>query len=172
MITKYNISAILLHWIIGLLLIFILISGTFILSEIPNTIEKISNFRVHMILGMVITILSVIRIINIIKSKKTDDLQMSKFRLKLLKINHILIYIVVLAIGFSGILLAKSAGLGDIVFFGLNNELYESFKDYSVGKIHSFLTKVLVFLIVTHILGVLLYSIKNKINITKRMWFK
>ncbi|RXK03341.1 cytochrome b [Halarcobacter bivalviorum] len=172
MITKYNNSAVFLHWIIGFLLIFLLITGTFVLSEIPNTLEKIGNFRIHMILGILISILSVIRIVNIIKSKKPEDLQMSKLRLKLMKINHVLIYVVVIAIGVSGILLAKSTGLGDIVFFGSNNEIYESFKDYSFGKIHGFLTKVLLFLIATHILGVVSYSIKNKINITKRMWFK
>lgn len=172
MITKYNNSAVFLHWIIGFLLLFLLMTGTFILSEIPNTLEKIGNFRIHMILGIVVTILSVIRIVNIIKSKKPEDLQMSKLRLKLMKINHILIYIVVIAIGVSGILLAKTSSLGEIVFFGANHELYDSFKDFTVGKIHGFLTKVLIFLIITHILGVVSYSIKNKINITKRMWFK
>jgi len=49
---RYNNSAVILHWVSGLLILFVLLTGTFVLSEMPNTLEKINSFRVHMILGM------------------------------------------------------------------------------------------------------------------------
>jgi len=168
---KYQTSAVLLHWIIGIVLSLMLVTGTFILSNMPNTIDKIDNFKMHMILGIVVTILSIIRIVNIYKSKKPQELKMSNSRAKLMKLNHIAIYTVVIFIGISGIVFSQSVSLGEIVFFGKETELYQNFKDYTFGVIHGFLTKVLIFLIVTHIIGVLLYSVKNKVNVVKRMWF-
>lgn len=168
---RYNNSAVILHWVSGLLILFVLATGSLVLSEMPNTLEKLNSFRVHMVLGIVITVLTIIRIVVIIKSKKLEPLKVSDFREKLIKFNHIAIYVVLLLIGLSGILLAKGSGLGEIVFFGSNAELYDSFKDYGVGMAHGFLTKVLLFLIAMHIVGVFSYKFKTKESLLKRMWF-
>ena len=40
--------------------------------------------------------------------------------------------------GLSGILLARGSGLGEIVFFGLDAELHNSFKNYGAGIVHGF----------------------------------
>jgi len=168
---KYTTSAIILHWIQGLMILFVLATGSLVLSNIPNTIEKFGAFKVHIILGLVILILTIIRIINIIKSPKLEPLNVSTFRQKLIKFNHISIYIVLILIGLSGILLSKSSGLGEMIFFGVNGEIYNSFKDYAVGVGHGILTKVLLFLIAMHIVGLFSYKFKTKENILKRMWF-
>lgn len=168
---RYSNSAILLHLVSGLLILFVLVTGSLVLSELPNTIEKINSFRVHMILGLIITFLTIIRIVVIAKSEKLEPLKVSSFRQKLIKFNHIAIYVVLLLIGLSGILLSKTSGLGEIVFFGSDAQLYESFKDYGVGIAHGVLTKVLLFLIVMHIVGVFSYKFKTKESILQRMWF-
>lgn len=168
---KYNNSAVILHWLSGLLILFVLATGSLVLSNMPNTIEKINSFQVHMILGITITLLTLIRIAVIAKSKELEPLKVSNFRAKLIKLNHIAIYVVLLLIGLSGILLAKGSGLGDIVFFGSDAELYNSFKDYGMGIVHGILTKVLIFLIVMHIVGVFSYKFKSKESILSRMWF-
>jgi len=166
---RYNNSAVILHWVSGLLILFVLLTGTFVLSEMPNTLEKINSFRVHMILGIVITLLTIVRIIVIAKSKQLEPLKVNSFRAKLIKFNHVAIYIVLLLIGLSGVLLAKGSGLGEIVFFGLDAELYNSFKDYGAGIVHGFLTKLLLFLIAMHLVGVFSYKLKTKESILKRM---
>ncbi len=171
MSTQYNKSAIILHAVQGILILFVLATGTFVLSEMPNTIEKLSSFKVHMIVGLVVLILTIIRIINIAKHPKMEPLKISSFREKLIKFNHISIYVVLLLVGITGILLSKGSGLGEMIFFGVNIEFYDSFKDYGVGIAHAILTKVLIFLIVMHIVGVFSYKFKIKENILKRMWF-
>ncbi len=169
--TQYNKSAIVLHAFQGLLILFVLATGTFVLSYMPNDIEKLSSFKIHIILGLIIMFLIIIRIINIIKHPKLEPLKISSFREKMIKFNHISIYIVLLLVGITGILLAKGSGIGEMVFFGVNIEFYDSFKGFGVGKAHAILTKVLPFLIVMHIVSVFSYKFKTKENILKRMWF-
>ncbi len=171
MSTQYNKSAIILHAVQGILILFVLATGTFVLSEMPNTIEKLSSFKIHMIVGLIILALTIVRIINILKHPKLEPLKVSSLREKLIKINHISIYIVLILVGITGILLSKGSGLNEIVFFGADMELYNSFKDYGMGIAHGILTKVLMFLIVMHIVGIISYKIKNKGNILGRMWF-
>ena len=171
MLTKYKSSAIILHLLQGVMIVFLLVTGTFVLSETPNTIEKLGAFKIHMILGIIILVLTIVRIINITKHPKIEPLKVNSFRERLIKFNHIAIYVVLLLVGVSGILLSKGSGLGEIVFFGADGEIYNSFKDYGMGMAHGILTKVLIFLIAMHIVGVLSYKIKTKENILSRMWF-
>ncbi len=172
MLTQYNKSAIILHTAQGILILFVLATGTFVLSQMPNTIEKFGSFKIHMIVGLVVFIFTVIRAINIAKHPKLEPLKVSSFREKLIKINHISIYVVLLLVGITGILLSKGSGVGQIVFFGADMELYNSFKDYSMGIAHGILTKVLMFLTVMHIVGIFSYKFKTNENILYRMWFK
>jgi len=169
--TRYSSRTVILHWLSGGLLLFLLMTGTFVLSNMPNTVEKLGSFKIHMILGLIATLLSLVRIGVIMKFPKPAALEMAPFRQTLMKINHIAIYAVIVAIGVSGFILAQSASLGQIVFFGVDTALYDSFKDFGVGVVHGFLTKVLLFLVVTHVLGVISYSIAHKRNIMNRMWF-
>lgn len=169
--TRYTSHSIILHWLSAGLLIFLLITGTFILSNIPNTIEKLGSLKIHMIFGVVTTLLSFIRIIMILKSPKPEALLMHPWRARLMKANHIAVYGVIMAIGVSGFVLAQNASLGEIIFFGADKALYTSFKDFDIGIAHGFLTKVLFFLIITHVLGVLSYTLSHQHAIMKRMWF-
>jgi len=172
--TRYTSRSVILHWLSGGLLIFLLVTGTFVLSNMPNTVEKLGSLKIHMILGILTTVVSVMRIWMISRAPKPEALSMSPFRAKMMKANHIAIYVVIIAIGVSGVsgfVLAQSASLGQMIFFGLEKELYGSFKDFGVGIVHGLLTKVLLFLIVMHVVGVVSYAIKSKNNIIKRMWF-
>lgn len=168
---KFTKSTVVLHWVSGAILVFLLLSGTFVLSEMPNTVEKISSFRIHMLLGILAVLLSIVRIINIYKTSSPKELEMSSFRAKMMRYNHIAIYAVIIAIGLSGILFARGSSLGEIVFFGADKAIYTSMKDFTMGIAHGFLTKVLIALIIMHVVGVFAYIFKTKTNIVKRMWF-
>jgi len=170
MIDKYSKSTVTLHWINGALLLFLLITGTFVLSQIPNGIEKIDSFRMHMIIGIITVIISIVRIINILKTKEPQKLEMSPFRAKMMKFNHIAIYVLIVGIGMSGILLAQTTSLGEIVFFGAQKEIYAHMGDFTMGMAHGILTKVLIVMIIMHVAGVVAYSLQKR-NIIKRMWF-
>jgi len=39
------------HWLAALAIVFLLITGTFVLAELPNEAPKIGNLRIHEIVG-------------------------------------------------------------------------------------------------------------------------
>ncbi len=168
---RYSKGSIVLHALQGVMLLFILLTGSLILSDMPNNVEKIGSYKIHMIVGLIIFILTFIRITFLLKSPKVEPLHVNGIRAKLIKINHILIYVVVIAMTVSGIVLSQLSGLGEIVFFGVNKAIpnLEEFLPYFS---HVILSKVLMFLIVMHIVGVFSYMFKTKENILIRMWFK
>ncbi|RLA73638.1 MAG: hypothetical protein DRG11_07480 [Epsilonproteobacteria bacterium] len=170
MTDNYNKSAIVLHWVHGFVILLVLVTGTVVLSHMPNDIAKLDSFKIHMILGIVIFGLTIYRIINNILSHKVSPLKVSLDRQKLIKYNHIAIYVVIILVAISGILLSKGSGLGEIVLWGAQTELYKDFHDFGIGIAHSILTKILIFLIIMHIVGVVSYGIKTKENVLRRMW--
>jgi cytochrome b561 len=172
-VDKYNKGTILFHWIHGALLMFVLLTASLVLSNLPDNAEKIPSLQIHIILGIVVVVLTIIRLIVLNKNEKLKPLKMDTFRQTIVTWHHRLIYIVIFLIGVSGIISAKSANLGAIVFFGSKEKLYEVVAQYGdiFFTIHGILAKILLFLIVTHIAGVIFYIIKNKDNILKRIWF-
>jgi cytochrome b561 len=172
-VDKYNKGTILFHWIHGALLMFVLLTASLVLSNLPDDVEKIPSLQIHLILGIVVVVLTIIRLIVLNKNEKLKPLKMDTFRQTIVTWHHRLIYILIFLIGVSGIISAKSANLGAIVFFGSKEKLYEVVAQYGdiFFTIHGILAKILLFLIVTHIAGVIFYIIKNKDNILKRIWF-
>ncbi len=170
MTDNYNKSAVVSHWVHGFMILLVLTTGTVVLSNMPNNIAKLDSLKIHMILGAVILALTIYRIINNMLSDKVSPLKVGEAREKLIRYNHIAIYVVVILVALSGILLAKGSGVGEIVFWGANTELYKDFHDFGMGIAHSILTKILIFLIVMHIAGVVSYGIKTKENLLRRMW--
>ncbi len=168
---SYSKGSIVLHALQGIMLLFILLTGSLILSEMPNNVEKIGSYKIHMIVGLIIFILTFIRITFLLKSPKVEPLHVNGIRAKLIKINHILIYVVVIAMAISGIVLSQLSGLGEIVFFGAN-KLIPNLEEFLPYFSHVILSKVLMFLIVMHVVGVFSYMFKTKENILIRMWFK
>ena len=166
---KYSKGSVILHAIQGVGLLLILLTGSLVLSEMPNNADKISSFAIHMGLGLFLLVLTLIRIWFIVKSPKVESLNVDSFRQKLIKINHILIYVVVLVMGVSGIVMSQLSGLGEIVFFGVNQAI--DLDGLAPALVHKVLAKVLMFLIVMHVIGVFSYMVKTKENILKRMWF-
>ena len=60
---RYATSQIAVHWLAAALIVFLLVTGTFVLAEMPNTADKIGNFRIHMILGALAAGLVVARVL-------------------------------------------------------------------------------------------------------------
>lgn len=167
---SYSNPSVILHWVHGALVAFLLFTGTVVLSNIPNTLDKLGNFKIHMILGLIVFILTFVRL-YFVKKNSLEPLEVEGFRQKLISFNHFLIYTFILIVCISGVALSMKSGLGKIVFFGQNLPLYEHFSDIIFGKIHGISTKILIFFIVMHVFGVAIYAVQKKTNVLKRMWF-
>jgi len=162
-----------IHWIHAALIAFVLLSGGLILSEMPNNVDKIGSLKVHMILGVLITVITLVRLFKISKHPEMKPLEVGTGREQIIKWNHRLIYLMLIIVGLSGMVAANTSGLGDIVFFGKEAELYADATSLSklAGGVHAVATKLLMALIVMHVAGIISYMIKTKKNVLKRMWF-
>ena len=162
-----------IHWIHAALIAFVLLSGGLILSEMPNNADKIGSLKVHMLLGILITVITFVRLFKVSKHPEMKPLEVGTGREKIIKWNHRLIYLMLIIVGLSGVIAANASGLGDIVFFGKEAELYADATSLSklAGGVHAVATKLLMFLIVMHVAGIVSYVLKTKENVLKRMWF-
>jgi cytochrome b561 len=170
---KYSKCMVRIHWIHAALIAFVLLSGGLILSEMPNNVDKIGSLKGHMILGALITVITFVRLFKVSKHHEMKPLEVGAGREQIIKWNHRLIYLMLIVVGLSGMIAANTSGLGDIVFFGKEAELYADATSLSklAGSVHAVATKLLMALIVMHVAGIISYMIKTKENVLKRMWF-
>ena len=86
MLKKYSNKLVTLHWLTVPLVIFSLVMGILVLAELPNNAEKIKSLRVHMLVGFVIGLLTLIRIFVKKKHEPLEPLKIDNpVRKKLIK---------------------------------------------------------------------------------------
>jgi len=170
---KYTKAFVAMHWLHGLLIGFILIVAKAKMEHLPDTSGDLSQYKGHIILGVVATLLTIIRIFMARKQPELPPLNMSQLRQNLSKWVHRLIYLALLATGVTGVATAKSANLGSIVLFGADPSQYAGSKDIvkTLASAHEISSTILIILILLHIVGVIAYQIQGKGNIIKRIWF-
>jgi cytochrome b561 len=170
---KYSNLLASIHWIHAALLLVLLLTGGLILSNMPNTAEKIGSLQGHMLLGFAAGIIAIVRLILVLKSPKLTPLNVSAGRMQIIAWNHRLIYLFIFLVALSGMAAAKLSGTGDIVFFGKEGELFANMSALAENAkwVHMVSTKILMALIVMHIAGIVSYIIKTKENVLKRVGF-
>jgi len=163
-----------MHWLLAIMIIGGLIFGYNILTEAPNSNpEKINLLRIHMVFGIVTLILMIIRIIIRFTTKKPQMLDTgNKILNKFAIIVHYLFYIIVVMIAISGIAIAISTDLIEIVFNNSGALLPESFADIKPKIAHELFANFLVILILIHIIGFIYHQFIKKDSIFSRMWFR
>ena len=170
---RYHPLLVSLHWLLAVLILFSLFAGSNILAVMPNdNPDKIAILKVHIISGLVILVLMLLRLFVRIKTGKpvvidTGDVFINKTG----KYSHILIYVLVFLIVGSGLGTAILAGLSDIVFFGSGEALPETFDDLPPRIAHGVLTKILIVTIALHFLATMWHQFIRKENVFSRMWF-
>ena len=173
MTKKYTNTFSAIHWIHAAILIFILIGATLNLPDLPAKGGDLSPFKGHMILGIVASILTVIRLLMLWKQPTLKPLDMGAFRETLVRWNHRLIYLFLILTGASGLATANSTNLGEVVIFGNNPSVYNGPDGITatLGSVHSASAYILMALIAMHVAGVIFYMIKSKENILGRVGF-
>jgi len=173
MTKKYTNAFSAIHWIHAAILIFILIGALLNLPELPDKGGDLSPFKGHMILGFLATLIVIVRLIMLKKQPELEPLKMDTFRENIVRWNHRLIYLFILLTGISGMVTAKSANLGQVLIFGENPSVYTGPDGITAlfSTIHTISAYTLGILIVMHIIGTVLYIMKTKENILKRVGF-
>jgi len=170
--SKYNNIQIALHWAVALLVLFMLVMGTFVLAHTPNSDpSKLAGLRGHMIFGSVILLLTLLRLVWRRMSVQPDHADTGNALLDKLGVAaHYGLNLLTLLAAASGIGLAFQAGLPGIVFGG-QGTLPPDFWAYTPRFAHGILTKLLAVLIVLHVVGALYHQFIIKDRLFARIWF-
>jgi cytochrome b561 len=170
--SKYNNLQVALHWLVTLLVLFMLLMGTFVLSQTPNSDpSKILALRGHMVFGGVILLLTLFRLVWRRMSTQPRHAEAGNALLDKLGIAaHYALNFLTLLVAASGIGIAVQAGLPDIVFGGQGN-LPSDFWTFPSRLAHGVLTKMLIGLIALHVSGALYHQFIVKDKLFARVWF-
>ncbi len=168
-LTEYGIISKLLHWLSAILLLIQIPLG-FYLVDLDFGEDRLSIENIHIIIGLSIFYLVVIRLLNKIFNP-TPKLDPSIFKGQrfIAKLNHILLYVAILSITISGILKKLFNGETLVIFYNEikiqdNFELADQFYN-----IHIFSNYTIIALIALHISAVIIHKIFFNENLLKKI---
>ena len=168
-LTEYGIISKLLHWLSAILLLIQIPLG-FYLVDLDFGEERLSIENIHIIIGLTIFYLVIIRLLNKIFNP-TPKLDSSIFKGQrfIAKLNHILLYVAILSITISGILKKLFNGETLVIFFKEieiqdNFELADQFYN-----IHIFSNYTIIALIALHISAVIIHKLFFNENLLKKI---
>tara|TARA_B100001559_G_scaffold91015_1_gene76212 strand:- start:702 stop:1229 length:528 start_codon:yes stop_codon:yes gene_type:complete len=168
-LTEYGFFSKVLHWLSAILL-FIQIPLGFYLVDLDFGEERLTFENIHVILGLTIFYLVIIRLLkNIINPTPKLDTSIFKGQKFLAKMNHVLLYVTILSISISGILKKLFNGEILIIIFKKikiedNFELSEIFYD-----VHVFSNYLMIALITLHVLAVIIHKFFFDDNLLKKI---
>ena len=168
-LTEYGIISKLLHWLSAILLLIQIPLG-FYLVDLDFGEERLSIENIHIIIGLSIFYLVIIRLLNKIFNP-TPKLDPSIFKGQkfIAKLNHILLYVAILSITISGFLKKLFNGETLVIFFKEikiqdNFELADQFYN-----IHIFSNYTIIALIFLHISAVIIHKLFFNENLLKKI---
>ncbi|MEO1749380.1 MAG: cytochrome b/b6 domain-containing protein [Pseudomonadota bacterium] len=171
--TKYHPLLVAIHWIMAFMIIVLLLAGTFLLEPLANDDpQKIEGLFGHMIFGVSVMLLLIIRFVTRLRSAKPEHASTGNSMLDRVGVwTHWAFYPLIFLAAGSGMAMSAMAGLPDIVFLGSGDPLPTSFWEYPPRYVHAFATKALAALIILHIAAALWHQFAKKDGLIGRMWF-
>ncbi len=168
---RYHPLVVVLHWLVALLIIGNLAVGALVLSEMSNADPgKAGVLRLHMLSGITILVLMVVRLISRLFTK-VPPIPHEKGGLRwLARINHWGLYLVIFAMLSTGLGMAQQSGIFPLLG-GEPVALPTSFEQFQPHAGHELFAIVLMALIALHLAGVAYHYLAKKENILSRMWF-
>jgi len=160
---RYAKPQIAIHWLAAALIAFLLVTGTLVLADLPNTAQKIGNLRIHMILGGLAGLFVIARIVLRKRLPAPPPVQGET----LARLGQMALNLVILLLVFSGVMLALQSGTFDAVFG--SGVLPEDFKQFTPRKIHGLASRLAMGLIALHVLAALYHQIIVKDRLLARM---
>ncbi len=162
---RYALPQVAVHWLAALLIGFLLVTGTFVLADMPNTAEKIGNLRIHLILGGLAGMLVITRVVMRRRLPAAPAMAGDKHA----HAGHMALNLAILLMAASGMMLALQSGTLDAVFG--SGVLPEDFKAFTPRKVHGLVAKITMGLIALHVAAALYHQLIVKDGLIARMTF-
>lgn len=193
--TKYTNVAILLHWLIGIAILFMFVLGWF-MTELPKETPKTTSFDIfnlglitwgveeeqsqrsfyfnlHKSVGLSLLMLIVLRMYWRFTHRPPAFLNSMKlWEKRLAKATHHSLYLLMFLIPLTGIIMSAGSKYG-IKWFGI--KVIPGFDDKAIRELfyefHEIFGLLLLLILILHILGAVKHSIVDKDGTLRRMWF-
>ena len=165
---KYSKGTIVIHWLTALLILILFPLGKYMEGLDPS--DKMSLIKIHIILGIIVFLLTIIRSWLFFKAPRPDDLKTgSKFNDKLAVWIHNAFYFLLFGIALAGIAAMILGGYGDALSTG-NAELIILPDEIPPLKAHGVMALILMLLLGMHVIGVIKHYLFRKENTIKRIF--
>ena len=168
-LTEYGFLSKVLHWLSAILLLVQIPLG-FYLVDLDFGEERINVENIHVILGLTIFYIVIIRLVNkILNPTPKLDPSIFKGQVFLAKMNHILLYFTILSITISGILKKLFNGETLVIFFReikLNDNFELADQFYNIHILSNYTIMVLIGI---HLIAVIVHRLFFKDNLLKKM---
>lgn len=171
--TRYHPIIVAIHWIVAIMILMALFIGGPALVAIDNSDpEKLMPLTGHMIWGMVIGALMLVRLLVKSKAQNPPAADAGNAMLNLgAKAAHWGLYILVFGMVGSGLATAFSADLFAITFGGSGDPLPEDLTKFTARLVHGFIATLITLLVVAHVIGWAYHQFVRRDDLIKRMWF-
>ena len=173
--TRHHPALVTLHWLLGLMLMVALMMGTFVLSAMPlDAPGKIDALRGHMVVGVLIGALMLVRlVVRALTAKNVEPTPSSGSAAKdaLAKFVHVGLYVLVFAMAASGMATALLTGLPDVVFGPAGGVVPANLSTVAPRIAHGWIAKGIAALVLLHIAGAVMRQVVNKDGTMARMWW-
>lgn len=167
---QYGSRAVVFHWLTALLILSMIPLGIY-MHELPNDSYKAVFYRIHIIIGISVFVLTILRIVWKLMDNKVTELKTTpKYQQFMGKALHYIFYFMMLGASGSGLVYVISSGLAEQLFIA-DNMVWVNAHDFLPAEIHEKLTIPMIPLLVLHILAALYHQYFVKDGIFKRMWF-
>ena len=162
---KFSKGTIWVHWLTAFLILIIVFSSLKIGGF--EFVEKSTMTKIHILLGSLVFIFTIIRSFLLFKSKQPDSLKTgSKFVDKLAIWNHYIFYVLLFTISITGIVILFTGHYLEFLSSGNIDDITKT----SSLKYHVLMAFVVILLLIMHVIGVVKHYIFTKENTLKRIF--
>jgi len=170
---RYHPVMVALHWIVALMILVAVFIGGPSLADIENSDpSKVTALGGHMIWGIVVGVLMLIRLIVRMRSQLPPAADAGNAALNSgAKVAHWGLYLLVFAMVGSGLGIAFSANLFEIAFGGTGLKLPADFSGISARTAHGVIAWLITLLVAMHVIGWGYHQFIRKDGLISRMWF-
>ncbi len=170
---RYHPVLVALHWVLAIMILIALVVGGPMMADMVSTDpQKMTGLTGHMIWGMTIGILLIIRLVVRLRSQNPPKADTGNTLFNTgAQFAHWGLYLLAFVMVASGLGTALSAGLFGITFGGNGQPIPSDLGEFAPQVVHGIIANLMLALILLHIVGWAYHQFALKDKLISRMWF-
>lgn len=170
---RYHPVLVALHWLMALMIFVALAAGGLVLANMPpDSPDKVAGLGGHMIFGMAIGVLLILRLVTRTRSAHPPHAETRNALLdRIGRWTHLGFYALIAGMVLTGLATALGAGLFPFVYGGAAGTLPPELATLPTRVAHGLIASALIALVALHIAAAIYHQFVLKDGLLRRMWF-